>query len=89
LIAFAIISHPLQIVFPARQGQRFYRPEYWLDLSYFIWQFLFWNGLTLWVMTQLGQLIHTFVSADFRSWVASFLIYVQAVMVLVISDFLI
>ncbi len=42
-----LVFHPLERAFPAKQGQRFLRPEWWIDLCFFLGQYLLWSGLVL------------------------------------------
>ena len=45
---FALVFRPLELVFPARPGQRFFRPDWFTDLCFFLGQYLLWSGLVLW-----------------------------------------
>ena len=45
-IAFLIILfRPLELAFPAKPGQRFFRPAWFLDLCFFLGQYLLWSGV--------------------------------------------
>jgi hypothetical protein len=43
-VLFAIFR-PLEKCFPAKEGQRLLRPEWFTDLAFFLGQYLLWTGL--------------------------------------------
>lgn len=87
--SYALIFRPLEVAFPARAGQPFFRPNWFLDLSFFLGQMLFWNGLVLLALLYFrGWLDETMPSA-FRSAVAAQPLWLQAIEVIVLSDVLI
>ncbi len=85
----ALLFRPLEVVFPARPKQRFFRPDWFTDLAFFFGQYLVWNGLVLWVLTGFASLIDGVVPGGLREAVASQPIWLQIVEVLVLSDLLI
>ena len=66
-----MVFRPLERAFPAKKGQRFFRPEWWTDLCFFLSQYLLWSGLVLWLINLpallLGSPLATLVGlAAFR-----------------------
>ncbi|MCB9235495.1 MAG: sterol desaturase family protein [Bacteroidia bacterium] len=80
---------PLEKVFPARRGQKFFRPHWWADLGFFLGQYLFWSGLVLWTLSFLGIWLDHHLPGGFRHAVASQPFWLQAIEVVILSDFLI
>jgi sterol desaturase/sphingolipid hydroxylase (fatty acid hydroxylase superfamily) len=83
----ALVFRPLEVVFPARPGQRFFRPDWFTDLCFFLGQYLLWGGLVLWVLSHFSRWIDGIVPAGFRHGVASQSWWLQAIEVVVLSDF--
>src|SRR5678816_2033831 len=50
LVLFAIFR-PLELAYPAKKEQRFFRPQWWTDFCFLVGQYLFFNGAVLWVLT--------------------------------------
>ena len=46
------VFRPLEWAFPAKAGQRFFRPAWFTDLCFLLGQYLLWNGLVFWCLTQ-------------------------------------
>ena len=42
-----LVFRPLEMAFPAKRGQRFFRPEWWTDLLFFLGQYLLWTSLVI------------------------------------------
>lgn len=84
-----LVFLPLERVFPAKPGQRFLRPAWWKDLAFFLGQYLLWGALVLWALGYFSQWLYTIVPADFRAGVAAQSWWLQAIEVVVLSDFLI
>src|SRR5262249_38049701 len=82
-----LVFRPLEVVFPAKPGQRFFRPAWLTDLCFFLGQYLLWSGLVLWVLAHLSQWPNGIVPESFRDAVASQPWWLQAVEVVVLSDF--
>ena len=82
-----VVFWPLEAAFPARPGQRFFRPAWLTDLCFFLGQYLLWNGAVLWALTHFGHVVHVAVPASFRDVVASQPWWLQAVEVVLLSDF--
>ena len=81
-----VLFRPLELAFPARASQRFFRPDWALDLCYFLGQYLVWNALVLWALSYVAGAIDGLTPSGFRAAVAAQPWYVQAVGVVVLSD---
>lgn len=84
-----LVFRPLEIVFPAKSGQRFFRPAWCTDLCFFLGQYLLWSGLVLWVLTYFSAWLGGIVPSQIRVAVASQPWWLQAVEVVLLSDFFI
>src|SRR5262245_34183732 len=84
-----LVFRPLELVFPAKSGQRFFRPAWFTDLCFFLGQYLLWSGLVLWVLTHFSYTLGGIVPQEFRRAVASQPWWLQVVEVVLLSDFLI
>jgi sterol desaturase/sphingolipid hydroxylase (fatty acid hydroxylase superfamily) len=84
-----LVFRPLELVFPARAGQGFFRPAWLTDLCFFLGQYLCWSALVLWVLVLLNGWLSGLVPAPFRTAVAEQPWWLQAVEVVVLSDLLI
>ena len=87
LCFLVVVFRPLEVVFPARAGQRFFRPAWFTDLCFFLGQYLLWGGVVLWVLWQFRGWLDGFVPEGFRQGVASQPWWLQAVEVVLLSDF--
>jgi len=84
-----LVFRPLEMVFPAKPEQRFFRPAWWLDLCFFLGQYLLWNGLVLWVLWIFRGWLDGILPQRFRQSVASQPWWLQVLEVIVLSDFLV
>src|SRR5262245_60832123 len=82
-----IVFRPLEAAFPAKPSQRFFRREWFVDLCFFLGQYLLFSGVVLWLLLRFGDWIHRFVPEAFRERVASQPWWLQALEVIVLSDF--
>lgn len=89
LCFLVLVFRPLELVFPARPGQRFFRPEWLTDLCFFLGQYLLWGGLLLWALTYLSGWLDGLIPGGFRDAVAAQPWWLQAFEVVLLSDFLI
>ncbi|WP_020469880.1 sterol desaturase family protein [Zavarzinella formosa] len=88
-VFLALVFRPLELVFPAKPGQRFFRPDWFTDLCFFAGQYLLWGSLTLWVLSLFNRWLGDVVPANFRQTVASQPWWLQALEVVLLSDALI
>jgi sterol desaturase/sphingolipid hydroxylase (fatty acid hydroxylase superfamily) len=84
-----LVFRPLELAFPAKRGQRFFRPAWFTDLCFFLGQYILWNGVVFWILTRFGGWIGGFMPAGFRARVAAQPWGWQAVEVVLLSDFFI
>src|SRR5712691_5832152 len=77
---------PLELAFPAKPGQRFFRPAWFLDLCFFLGQYLLWSGLVLWILTFFSKWLTAIVPSGFRQAVASQPWWLQASEVILLTD---
>jgi sterol desaturase/sphingolipid hydroxylase (fatty acid hydroxylase superfamily) len=81
-----VLFRPLERIFPAKPGQPFFRPAWWLDLAFFAGQYLLWNGLVFWLLINFGGWLDGIVPGDFRAAVSEQPWWLQAVEVVLLSD---
>jgi sterol desaturase/sphingolipid hydroxylase (fatty acid hydroxylase superfamily) len=81
-----LVFRPLERAFPARPGQRFFRPAWLTDLCFFLGQYLLWNALVFWLLSQLGGWLDVYIPAGFRAQVAALPWLLQAALVILLSD---
>jgi sterol desaturase/sphingolipid hydroxylase (fatty acid hydroxylase superfamily) len=86
LFLFAMFR-PLVLAFPAKAGQRFFRPAWFTDLCFLVGQYCLWNGAVLWLLGHVGTSVDLIVPGGFREAVAGQPWWLQAVVVVVLSDF--
>src|SRR4051794_1416990 len=84
-----LVFRPIEMAFPARRGQRFFRPAFFTDLCFFLGQYLLWTGGVTWVLLHAGRWIGGILPAGFRPGVAAQPVWLQAIEVVVLSDFLV
>jgi len=82
-----LVFRPLEWAFPAREGQRFFRPAWFTDLCFFLGQYLLWSGLVLWLLTRFGGWVEGIVPSVARSRIAAQPWWLQAIEVVLLSDF--
>ncbi len=89
-LAFLIIVFiPLEKLFPAKQNQKIFRPGFWLDLCFLLGQYLIWNSLVLWVLNLVNPFLINILSVSIIKTVANQPWFLQAIEVVLLSDFLI
>lgn len=89
LLLLVLIFFPMEKVFPAKKGQRFFRPSWWVDLCYFLGQYLLWGALVLWALSYFSFWLDDIVPHTLRKKVAAQPWWLQAIEVIVLSDFII
>lgn len=82
-----LLFRPLEMAFPAKRDQRFFRPEWWMDLCFFLGQYLLWSGLVIGLLSLGADSLDGMVPAAFRAAVAAQPWWLQAVEVVLLSDF--
>jgi sterol desaturase/sphingolipid hydroxylase (fatty acid hydroxylase superfamily) len=89
LFFLILVFVPMEKVFPAKLKQKFLRPSWTLDLCFFLGQYLLWSGLVLWILSSFSGWLDDIVPDDFRKEVAGQSWWLQAIEVVVLSDFII
>ena len=84
-----LVFWPLEAAFPAKRGQRFFRPAWWTDLFFFCGQYLLWGGAVLWVLGKFAGWLDGIVPTGFRAGVARQPWWLAAIEVVLLSDFFI
>jgi sterol desaturase/sphingolipid hydroxylase (fatty acid hydroxylase superfamily) len=85
----AAVFVPMEKMFPARYSQKFFRPSWALDLCFFLGQYIAWSGLVIWALSYFSGWLGSIVPQEFRLLVAGQPWWLQAIEVIVLSDFLI
>lgn len=80
---------PMEKVFPAKPGQKFFRPHWVLDLCFFLGQYLIWNAVILGILSYFNGWLDGVVPANFRQSVAAQPWWLQAIEMILLSDFII
>jgi sterol desaturase/sphingolipid hydroxylase (fatty acid hydroxylase superfamily) len=88
-ILLFLIFRPLESVFPAKAGQPVLREHWFVDLAFFLGQYIVWNAIVLTLTGWFGSGVRELVPSDLRSFVASQSIAIQAVFVVLVSDLLV
>ena len=89
LFFLGMLFIPMEKVFPAKETQKVFRPDWKLDLCFFFGQYLIWNSLVLWGLSYFNDFLTAFIPINFRKMVGLQPFWVQILEVLVLSDFLI
>jgi sterol desaturase/sphingolipid hydroxylase (fatty acid hydroxylase superfamily) len=85
-VVLVLIFRPLETVFPAKPGQRFFRPGFVMDLCFFLGRHMFWGGIVFWFLLQLRSWVDSIVPPNLREAVASQPYWLQAVEAVLLSD---
>lgn len=83
---FFILFFPLEKVFPAKKNQKFFRPEWFLDLCFFLGQYLLWSLLVTKLLLFSGSTLQQHLSEGWLKWVASRPLWLQMIAVIFLSD---
>ena len=87
LLFLFVVFRPLELAFPARAGQGLFRPAWFTDLCFLLGQYLIWNTLVFWLLTLGATWLDGYISIGFRASVAAQPWWLQAIEVIVLSDF--
>jgi sterol desaturase/sphingolipid hydroxylase (fatty acid hydroxylase superfamily) len=88
-VFLVVVFLPMEKMFPAKAGQHFFRKSWVVDLCFFLGQYLLWGGLLIWALSYFGDWLDGLVPASFRKMVRTQPWWLQAIEVIVLSDFLI
>lgn len=86
LVALAVVVWPLELLFPARRGQRLFRPGWWTDLAFFAGQYLVWIGLAAVVVAAFDTHVDPLIPRRLRDGFASWPLPLQAVVAVMLGD---
>lgn len=86
LLFLMLLFRPLELAFPARPGQRFFRPAFFTDVCFLLGQYLVFSGIVFWILTGFASWLDTIVPGNFRASVAAQPWWLQAVEVVLLSD---
>lgn len=89
LLVLAAMFRPLEMAYPARAGQRFFRPDWWTDLCFFLGQYFVWTSLVFWLLSFVRGWVDGVTPAEFREAVAAQPWWVQVAQMIVLSDLLV
>ncbi len=89
LIFLVIAFVPMERVFPARKGQKFFRPGWLLDFCFFLGQYLCWGGLVLYVLFVFNDYLLEIIPLNVQLAVRSQPMWLQVIEVFLIGDLLI
>ena len=89
LLFLILVFVPMEKVFPAKRNQKFFRPHWVLDFSFFLGQYILWSALVLWTLSYFGDYLTRIIPETFQTKIKAQPFILQAIEVLVLSDFLI
>lgn len=84
-----VMFRPLELAFPAKAGQRVFRPYFWTDLWFMLGQYLVFNGAVFWILVHLEPYVRAATPQAVRETVAGWPLWIQGVVVIVLGDMLI
>lgn len=91
-ITFALlllIFFPMERVFPAYAKQKVMRPHFWLDLAYFLGQYLLWTLLVYHLILGFNELFYENVSKHYVHYIDQLPLWIQVILTILLSDLLI
>lgn len=89
LIFLSFVFIPLEKVFPAKLNQKVFRKNWFLDLCYFLGQYLFWSSLVLFILQYFSLWLDAIIPNSIRTVVQAQPIWVQSIEVILLSDLII
>ena len=87
IVFLAVLFWPLETAYPARPGQKWFRPHWFTDLCFLLGQYLLFNGLILGLLEGIRIWLDDSMPTGFRAAVAAQPWWLQALEVIVLSDF--
>ncbi|MEZ0298148.1 MAG: sterol desaturase family protein [Candidatus Methylacidiphilales bacterium] len=88
-ISFLVLTFvfwPLEKLFPARDGQAYFRPDWVTDLCFFLGHYLFWNSLMFSTLMVFKGWFDSFTPALLRDAVHALPFWLQMFLALFLSD---
>lgn len=89
LVFLLLVFVPMERVFPAKKEQKFFRSKWMLDFSFFMGQYVLWSGLIIYILNNFGASLSGIVPNNFQATIKNQPFILQALGVLILSDFLI
>ena len=89
LVFLMLVFVPMEKMFPAKRGQKVFRPNWIVDFCFFTGQYILWGGLVLWTLHHFSIFLTSWVPVGFRSAIAGQPWLLQAFEALLLSDLLI
>ena len=89
LLFLVIVFIPMEKVFPRKKNQEILRPHWITDLFYFFGQYLVWGYLVIWILSYFSFWLDDIIPQDFRNSIRNQPFWLQAISVIIISDFII
>lgn len=89
LFFLGVVFIPMEKAFPAKPGQKTFRPYWLLDLFYLLGQYLFWSGFVLKLLTYFSDWLNHIIPLSIRNSIHTQPLWLQAIEVLVASDVII
>jgi sterol desaturase/sphingolipid hydroxylase (fatty acid hydroxylase superfamily) len=87
VLLLVAVFRPLELVFPAKKSQRFFRPDWLTDLFFLLGQYILWNGMIFWGLGHFRSTLTGIVPHEFTSAVATQQFWLQVLEVVFLSDF--
>ncbi len=84
-----LLFRPLEMLFPAKKGQKFFRPDWWTDMLFLLGQYLLWSGLVFGAIQWGGDYLQSVVPYSFQEAVRAQPLWLQILEVILLSDLLI
>jgi sterol desaturase/sphingolipid hydroxylase (fatty acid hydroxylase superfamily) len=88
LLFLILVFVPMEKVFPAKK-QGFFRSAWLMDLCFFLGQYLLWGTLVVWALSYFSFWLDDIVPSIFRDAISTQAWWLQAIEVIVLSDFII
>ena len=85
----ALVFTPLERACPARPGQRWLRPGWGVDASFFFGQYLVWAGLAAMALGSVHHAAHAHAPGGIRGAIAAQPVWLQAIEAVVLGDVLV
>jgi len=89
LLFLLLVFLPMEKVFPAKAGQKLFRPSWTLDLCFFLGQYVLWNSLVILALSYLNFWLSGIIPSGFRESVSSQSWWLQVIEVVLLSDLLV
>ena len=83
LLFLIFVFVPMEKVFPAKQKQNILRPNWILDFTFFVGQYLLWSGLVLWILSYFSSFLTEIIPQGFSDRVQSQPYWRQSIAVLI------